>query len=185
LAFSARFRGRRFIGPVHADCAATSSCRNESIETLFYHYVEFLLSVSDIAPHTLDIPIKLRGISTIHVTRQLDISSFTRKGHREVPSRSFETEPANSVHTRLRSCALSRGSRKVGVACGETIRRAPRARTVPRSREESFSRKDYPPQNSLRVSARTDEWNFLPLPAPSFDRDWHPDEINSSLIILT
>lgn len=29
--------------------------------------------------------------------------------------------------------------------------------------EESFSWKDYPPQNSLRVSARTDEWNFLAI----------------------
>lgn len=88
----------------YADCAATSSYRNESIETF-----SILLSIISHSPAALDIPIKLR---LIRVTRQLNISPFARKGHREScpailnPDREFcAYSLACRVHMRASECA--------------------------------------------------------------------------------
>lgn len=126
-----------------------------------YRYLSF-------AGRALDIPIKLR---LIRVTRQLNISPFARKGHREScpailnPHREFCAYSLSScTHARERVREVC--AKLCCIACGGTIRRAPPP--IPRSRGISFSRKDYSYRNPAWVSARIDGWNSLPLLASSF-----------------
>lgn len=128
------FAGGGSSAPVqHADCAATSSYRNESIETLLHQYIKFFLSVSAIAAaaHAW-YPHKASGDPyIIHVTRQLDKYFFVySKGSPRSRVPQLWNQIAKFCAYSLRSCALSliaRGLCKVDVACGGTIRCAPRA----------------------------------------------------------
>lgn len=136
----------------------TRALKRSRVDMRFcYRYLSF-------AGRALDIPIKLR---LIRVTRQLNISPFARKGHREScpailnPHREFCAYSLSScTHTRERVREVC-----AALHAEEQLDALP---PVPRSRGISFSRKDYSYRNPACVSARIDGWNSLSLLASSF-----------------
>lgn len=173
----------------YADCAATSSYRNESIETLPRRYAGafrgFCYPLSLVRRCALDIPIKLW---LIRVTRQLNISPFARRGHRESCPAILNPDREFCAYSLLLSYTHAPIARMWFAQSCATLRAEEQLDALPPFldlRGISFSRKDYSYRNPalcFRENRRM-EFSAITVERPSsFSRDWRdPNKIDPRL----